>query len=478
MRYPLFAVSSTGRSVNVSRERRVNLFCEVRESPDKAQLVFYGTPGKVQFCDFGDTPIRGKWAFGDYLYAVHLGVLYEIDTNGTATNRGSLGTTAGRVSMADNGTQLMIVDGTDGYIYNQSTHAFTTIASAFFANPTTCWWQDGYFLASFADSGRFQISASYDGTTWAALDFANAESAPDDLVAGVSHNSQVVLFGQSTAEFWTNTGAQDFPYSRVQGSTINWGLAARWSIGTIGDDLVYLAKNKRGEVQVVRLVGYQVQVISTPDMSTAINAYSTTSDASAFSYIKGGHDFYQINFPTAGKSWVFDGLTGIWSELQSGTDGERDLGECAAQFNSKTYVSDYATGKIYSLDLDTYTDNGATIVRELASRHVFSETQLKVYRVWLDIETGVGNAADPDPQVMLSVSKDGGHTFGTERLMAMGATGQHARRCYLNRLGQSYDWVFRFRISSPVKVVIMGGWLSTESNSKDNFIAPVPRQAA
>ena len=297
-------------------------------------------------------------------------------------------------------------------------------------------------------------------------------------MAGVSHNSQVVLFGQSTAEFWTNTGAQDFPYSRVQGSTINWGLAARWSVAKLGDDLVYLAKNTQGEAQVVRLVGYQVQVISTTDLSVAINGYSTTSDASAFSYIKGGHSFYQINFPTAGKSWVFDGLTGIWSELQSGTDGGRDLGECAAQFNSKTYVSDYATGKIYSLDLDTYTDNGATIVRELASRHVFSETQLKVYRVWLDIETGVGNASDPDPQVMLSVSKDGGHTFGTERLMAMGATGQYARRCYLNRLGQSYDWVFRFRISSPVKVVIMGGWLSTESNAKDNFIAPVPRQAA
>ena len=480
MRYPLFAVSSTGRSVNVSRERRVNLFCEVRESPDKAQLVFYGAPGKVQFCDLGDMPNRGMWAFGSYMYVVHLGTLYQIDSTGVATNRGTLSTTTGKVSMADNGTQLMIVDGTKGYIFNSSSNAFAVIASGFFSNPTTCWWQDGYFHASFTNSGRFQISASYDGTTWDALDFANAEASPDSLVAGISQASQVTLFGDSTTEFWSNTGAQDFPYSRVQGSTIEWGLAARWSVARFKDGLAFLAKNKLGEVQVVLLMGYQVQVMSTTDHSAAINAYSAISDASAFSYIKGGHSFYQINFPTAGVSWVFDGLTGIWSELQSGSDGARDSGELGVQYRSKTYVSDYSTGKIYTLDLDTYTDNGSTIVRELASRHVFSEQQLHVFRLWLDIETGVGNADAPgdDPQVMLTVSKDGGHTWGTERLMNMGKTGEYTRRCYVTRLGRAYDWTFKFRISDPVKCVILGAWLDTESNAEDNFISPVPRQAA
>jgi hypothetical protein len=46
------------------------------------------------------------------------GSLWEVNNAGVATNRGALLTATGRVSMAHNGTQVMIVDGTYGYIYN------------------------------------------------------------------------------------------------------------------------------------------------------------------------------------------------------------------------------------------------------------------------------------------------------------------------------------------------------------------------
>jgi hypothetical protein len=74
------------------------------------------------------------------------------------------------------------------------------------------------------------------------------------------------------------------------------------------------------------------------------------------------------------------------------------------------------------------------------------------------METGVGttDGQGVNPQVMLSVSKDGGHTYGTEQWCSMGAIGNYQTRAIWRRLGQARDWTFKFRISDPVKRVIFG----------------------
>jgi hypothetical protein len=85
---------------------------------------------------------------------VHRGTLWQVDNAGVTTNRGTLNTTTGKVSMAENGTQIVIVDGTNGYVYNMSTLAFAQIVDADFPNgaATVCW-IDGYFLVE-GTSGR------------------------------------------------------------------------------------------------------------------------------------------------------------------------------------------------------------------------------------------------------------------------------------------------------------------------------------
>jgi hypothetical protein len=47
--------------------------------------------------------------------------LYEINNAGTATARGTLSTTTGRVDMATDGDVILIVDGTKGYTYTIAT---------------------------------------------------------------------------------------------------------------------------------------------------------------------------------------------------------------------------------------------------------------------------------------------------------------------------------------------------------------------
>jgi len=58
---------------------------------------------------------------------------------------------------------------------------------------------------------------------------------------------------------------------------------------------------------------------------------------------------------------------------------------------------------------------------------------------------------------MLKISKDNGHTWSDEKWRPFGKIGEYLSRGIWHRLGSSYSWVFKFRITDPVKVVIVDG---------------------
>ncbi len=455
---PLLGVGIQSKSPNVTAQKRINFYLEFIPDGDKTRVVAYGTPGLTLFADRGDNPIRAMHAFGSYIYVVHRGTFWRIDSSGTAVNKGTVDTVQGRVCMADNGTQIMIATGTSGYIYNTSSDAFALIASAYPGGDTVAF-IDGFFVVNKPSTGQFWISSSYDGLTWDALDFATAESNPDNLVSVIADHSQLILLGDVSTEFWSNTGALDFPYARI--TSVEWGLAARWSVAKFESGLIYLAKNRMGEVQVVRLNGYSPTIVSTPDLSYLINNYSTLSDASGFSYMHNEHPFYQINFPTAGESWLYDGRSDCWSQLKS-FDITRHRAEIGVTFNNKTVVSDYTSGLMYNVDGDVYTDNDQAIISELTGKHIVNGLGLfTINELQVDLEAGVGIATGQgsDPQIMLQVSRDGGHNYGSEKWRSMGKVGKYLTRARWLRLGQGRDFTFRLRISDPVKRVILGAWM-------------------
>src|SRR5882762_9661799 len=182
--HPLFGFDITSKSANISAQIRTNLYCEVRYEKDKTSMGLFRTAGLASFISLGVQSIRGIYVVNNLIYIVSGNTLYEINNAGIATMRGSLSTSSGRVDMVDNGLQILIVDGVGGYIYTISTTTLVQIVSLNFPNgATTCAFQAGFFVVDDQlHSGRFYKSASYDGTTWAALDFATAESNPDPLV--------------------------------------------------------------------------------------------------------------------------------------------------------------------------------------------------------------------------------------------------------------------------------------------------------
>ena len=258
------------------------------------------------------------------------------------------------------------------------------------------------------------------------------------------------------------TGAADFAYERITGGVLEVGLVAKWSVARYGESSIICLASNRGqsEARVIRIDGFSHVAVSNPEIDSIFNSY-TTASATGFSYTHEGHQFYQINFPSDSKSWLYDGTSNLWSEVSYGANEERDRGEVAEEFGGKTYVSDYENGKIYSLDATKFDDDGEPVVVEFTSRHIFDEKFVRISRLWLDVEVAVGTASGvaSDPTVLLSISKDGGHTYGIEKEASIGKIGEYSVRPMFRRLGRSYDWVFKVRITDSVAKHIVGAWV-------------------
>lgn len=453
----LFGLGQGGKSPNVSAQRHLNLYAEIQPEMEKARWVYYGTPGLTLFYSFGDTPVRGSFPLDNLIYQVHRGTFYEVNNAGVKTARGTLATTSGRVQIAYNGTQIALVDGTGYYVYTISTNTFVTVTANLIGVPIDVTFQDGYGILIYAN-GRFQLTASYDFTTLDALDYATAESNPDGLIRGVADHGELVLLGSLTTEFWGNSGGLDFPYTNQRGTTLEYGLAAAQSLVKYNDSLAGLFKNAMGQVQIMQMRGHALVAVSNPEIEYLINSYPAVSDATAYSYLLGGHPMLQINFPSANKSWLYDGLSQMWSPLEYGLSGNRHRGEIRFDFLNKPRVTDYANGNVYTLDANAYTDNGVPIVRELIAKQLFAGVKQRIAVHWLGVnmESGVGlnDGQGSDPQIMLQISKDGGHTWGNELWTSFGKIGEYAKRAFWTRLGSAFDWTFKFRITDPVKVVM------------------------
>lgn len=464
---PLFGLGLQGKSPDVTANTLINAYYEFQREADRTQSVIYGTPGFTEVADQGASPWRGLLPFGDVLYGVNGNTFYRINNAWVVTAKGTLTTSSGRVDITTDGLNIVVVDGGEIYYYNIA--ADIDIAAVSDAqrptSPNTCTFQAGRILTDENGTGQFKGSAIYDPTAWEALDFATAESNPDDLTRVVNYRGAITLFGDYTTEFWSNVGGSGFPYTRIMQADIEYGLAARWSVAPFAGTYAFLAKNREGQSIVTLLNGYnQPERISNFDLEHLINNYSSISDATGFGYMLGGHPMYQLNFPTANKSWLYDGSTRYWSELRYGANA-RHRAEIGVDYINQTIVSDYSNGKLYKLDSDTYTDNGDEIHTILRGRHIHNQKKkVRFTRLELGIESGVGlvTGQGSDPVAGLRLSKDAGHSYGTQVFAKLGKIGEYARRCIWRRLGSGRDIVPEVTITDPVKKVITDATLIIE----------------
>jgi len=467
---PILGSSYVARSVNAADSRMVNLFPEVIPEAGKEPAFLNRAPGLRLLATVGTGPIYGLWQFGNYGYVVSGTELYQINSSWEATLLGSV-SSAGPVSMSDNGVQLFVACNGPSYIYNASTNVFAQITDPDFPGAVTVAYLDGYFVFNEPDSQRIWVTSLLDGLSVDPLDFASAEGSPDGLVSLIVDHREAWLFGTNSVEVWYDAGAADFPLQRIQGAFNEIGCAAAYSVAKLDNGLFWLGSDARGRGIVYRANGYTGQRISTHAVEWQIQQYGNLSDAIGYTYQQDGHAFYVLVFPSANTTWVYDVSTQAWHERAgwTGSTFTRHRGNCQMSYNDEIVIGDFENGNLYAFDLDVYADNG-DVQRWLRSWRALPSGQNSLKRtahhaLQLDCESGVGliTGQGADPQVMLRWSDDGGHTWSNEHWAGMGRIGEYGRRVFWRRLGMTMklrDRVYEISGTDPVKIAIVGAELN------------------
>jgi Phage stabilisation protein len=459
MAVPIVGPSYTLATRKADIQRSVNMHLVGMESPGKEPFIMDSIPGLTLFASLGSA-IRGAISVEGRCFVVAGSTLYEVSSAGTATSKGSLSTSTGVVSMAYGISQLVLVDGPNGYVLTLATNVFAQITSAGFYGSVRVRFLDNYFLFVHPNTQQFYISAINNAASDDPLDFASAESSPDNLITLEVDHSEIWLFGEGTTEVWLDYGAADFPFQRNRGASIEIGCQAANSVQKLDNSVFWIGQDINGSGIVFRSQGFQAQRISTQAVEQAIQASTDLSSAVAYTYQDRGLSFYCINAPGLTSTWCYEVSTGSWHERC-----DLDTNGNFTQHRAQNYVFAFgkrllggSDGNVYELSRTTYTNYLDPLVRLRVTPHDAIPGRLLQFfsAFYLDCTTGEA-ALGVTPFVELSWSKDSGASWSNPIMRSLGLTGQRYARLLWTLLGSGRDRVWRIRFSGNAPFSIVDG---------------------
>ncbi len=459
-------------SLPLSNQRCLNLYVDRPQAAALSDAILKGTPGLTQIATSGVTnqANRGSHVKDGKPYFLNGETLYRLDRTFdgdgleifTLVTLGTIPGTA-RCSFADNGTQLLVlIPGGNGYIINEAAGTvFQQITDVDFTTtnglPQYVVYVDSFFVVT-TDAKKIIKSSSNDGLTWSALDFASAEADPDAIVAPIVVKNKLTIAGTETIEGFDNLGLAGFPFQR-NGLFVQKGCFAPLSLVNINDGFMFIGGGVDESPAIWTLNGSTPQKVSTTAIDSKLQTFTQAEiNASfAFSYAQSGAYFIEFSLPSV--TFVYDIITQAWHERESKfIDSTGAIQTVRHRVNSlvtaygRVLCGDSQDGRIGELDLDVYTEYDNPIIRAFSlSPFAALGTSMSLNSIELTTESGVGNVAQPNPQVRMSSSIDG-KKFNDPIPAPLGKIGQFDVRQIWRRLGRFPRFgILLFEFSDPCK---------------------------
>ncbi len=457
---PIVGPSYNIRVRKADIQRSINLFPSIVESgAGKAPAILQSIPGLTLFADGGSETRAMRTLKDGRLFVVNGSNFNEISATGTVTNRGTLATTTGAADIAQNLIEAIIVDGPNGYVYNLTTNVYSQNAAVAFNGSVRVSVLNGRAIYVKPNSQQFSLSAIDDATVIDTLDFASAESSPDNIVTHIVDHGQVFFFGETGIEIWDDTGGTDFPLTRNEGAKIETGASAAFSVQKLDNTVYWLGNDERGGGIVWKLNGFTPARVSTQAIEEMLQSVDDLSQANAYTYQQDGHSFYCLNVPGLNTTLCFDVASGAWherAEWQSGAYAQH-RGQFHAYAFGKHLIGT-ADGKIYEYDPEVNTNAGDILIRDRISPHFATPTykRIPISTLQVDCVVGKGRPDGSEPSLMMRYSNDGGIEWGDWRTVGMGAIGARRKRCIFRRLATAYDRVWQLRCTDDTQFSIVG----------------------
>ena len=432
-------------------------------------VTHYPAPGLTLASDYSGTlsgPVRGLYqcSEGSIIAVVGQSIVFWVPGNspdvvGTLTYNATT-----NVSICDNGTQVVVVDGPTGWQapINNITGGFTQIVDAAFYGSWRVDFIDTFMIFTQPGSRNFYTTTSNVVTPFDPTYIAGKEGWNDRLVCCACLHDNIWLLGNQTAEIWFNAGGATFPFARMPNSILQQGCISTWSAVVVDNALYWLSQDRWGRNMMMRGEGYAARRVSTFAVEDEWAQYPTLADAVGMAYQLGGHETIGMYFPSGNAWWAYDASTQMWHKRTYGGTANAWLANCMCGYGAtafvtnaenQTLVGDRTGPRIYYLERNTYTDNGVAITRQRSWPHQQQDGQRIAYqRFALSM---AGNQMSPDT-VALDWSDDAGLTYGSpvNQTVNNQSNGQYLWR----RLGYGRDRVYRATWSGNGEFALNGAY--------------------
>ena len=322
------------------------------------------------------TPSQGLVGFNNKLVAVINNTVYQINPSSSyaVTTLGTTSTSTSQSYFAKTflDTYLFFHNKVTGYLLNQagSFVATTTLPTAPYVSGVV--FLDNYMFLGTSTNRIYNCDVG-DPTTWGALNYLSFEQTADTLVGIARHLNYLVAFGNTSTQFFYDVGnASGSPLGVASSYSSEVGCASGDSIVATSNTVLWVGTSKTYGRSVYIMDGVSPIRISTANIDRHLEA-DGLSQVSAYCYTVAGHSLYILTLHNTNQTLVYDineKMWYTWTQYSMQSSNQANPGTYQesyfrptfyAQTMNVPYVLDDDTATLYSLDVNTYQDNGQPI---------------------------------------------------------------------------------------------------------------------
>lgn len=407
-----------------------------------------------------------------HLIVVVQNSVYTVNSSQAVTKIANIGTFSGDVFIDENNAgQIAICDKSNIYILNYLDNSFgkADIGEDFI--PGYVCFQDGYFIApnlkTVASNGNklseWRLSAPNDGLVWPPNpenvgEFQTKPNGPLATVRMPGKGNLLLIFGSTVTELWTDFGQQLFPYIKNTSFNIDYGCLNPATIATSDKFVVWLGANdKSGPVIMYTDGGNPVQ-ISNDGINFKFAELTNPQNSYGFLFKQDGHLLYQFTFPDDNLSYAYDFNTQMFFTLCD-KNMNYHIAKRVVFANNTYYFVSQSDGNLYELNTRFTTYDGDEIprIRVCSDLRTPDSRPWKFQNLTFPLEQGESRQISA---VDLSISRDGGQTFGSSLREELNANANRVSNLNFYNLGAANDFTAQFRFWGQGRFVVGNGQAS------------------
>ena len=367
------------------------------------ELMITQAPGRV-----GNNG-RGVWWWNQTIYSVVGNTLYA-NGNGIYT----FSTTTGPIGFVEwlyqNGTvNLMVSDGTT-IVQIDVTNTPTILSGYPIPHVPALVFLDGYLFVAALNSNIIWNCTLNDPTTWPNDQFISAEMYGATIQTIVKSNNYLACVTNVSVEwFYDNANATGSPLQRNAPAVSQFGTPAGTSVNQTEQEVILVGDTGNGGHTVWLIQGFQPTEVGTAPVREILDAEGAFINAiKAFTIQVAGHKFYVLNLVSQSRTLVYDFDEKMWHEWTSGPG--QTVFQCSHATNSASVLGyvvngspilqDDATGVIFALSPQNYTDNFVTILCQVQTLKIDFDT---IKRKRFNRLTLIGDSPNGEANCLISV---------------------------------------------------------------------------